>query len=307
MTNEPSDRTIILHLLRGAVPERADEISGLWSQYGHAVEVAPSRKGVTMNANGKRIQLDTKTIDLFWLLGFSSWRAIEVYAPALVVATSSGISLDQALSVDEELGQYEFDYKQLIAAAQSLITAEQNSDIVWPSDIPLPSADRDGLDNIQHMAAFDLVALALAFALLHEFQHVMFCADKSATSLRPEEEIACDTYARTFMMSELAAYAKTHGHDFAQVQQKRAMGITLAAVIVHAMTPSHARWGNSDYPPISERLTAMIRGYSLPADSSFWAFTACVLIALMRQENRPLDIVACSNKEMVDMLLDRLV
>jgi hypothetical protein len=102
MTNEPSDRTIILHLLRGAVPERADEISGLWSQYGHAVEIAPSKKGVTMNANEKRIQFDTKTIDLFWLLGFSSWRAIEVYAPALVVATSNGLPLDQALSVDED-------------------------------------------------------------------------------------------------------------------------------------------------------------------------------------------------------------
>ena len=156
------------------------------------------------------------------------------------------------------------------------------------------------------MAAFDLVALALAFALLHEFQHVMFCADKCAPSTRPEEEIACDTYARTFMTSELAAYAKVHGHDFAQVQNKRAMGITLAAVVVHAMTPPHARWGNCEYPPITERLTAMIRGYTLPADSSFWAFTACALIALMRQENLPLDIVAYSNKEMVEMLLDRL-
>lgn len=48
METEPSDRTIVLHLLRGAVPERADEISGLWSQYGHGVEVAPSTKGVTM-------------------------------------------------------------------------------------------------------------------------------------------------------------------------------------------------------------------------------------------------------------------
>ena len=54
METEPSDRTIVLHLLRGAVPERADEISGLWSQYGHGVEVAPSTKGVTMKADDKR-------------------------------------------------------------------------------------------------------------------------------------------------------------------------------------------------------------------------------------------------------------
>ncbi len=145
MTTEPSDRTIILHLLRGAVPERADEISGLWSQYGHAVEVAPNGEGATMNADASRIKFDTKTIDFFWLLGFSAWRAIEVYSPALVLATVTGMPLDQALNVDTERGQYEFDYRQRVASAQSLIAAEQTAQISWPADIPEPTADRDGL------------------------------------------------------------------------------------------------------------------------------------------------------------------
>lgn len=306
MIAEPSERTIILHLLRGAVPERAGDISALWSQYGHAVEVAESTRGVTMNADATRIQFDTKTIDFFWLLGFSAWRAIEVYSPALVLATVTGMPLDQALSVDAERGQYEFDYRQRIANAQSLITAEQTADISWPADVPEPTANREGLGDVQDRAAFDLVALALAFALLHEFRHVMFCADNSAPPTLPEEEIACDTWARDFMTSGLAAYAKSHGHNFAQVQQKRAMGTALAAVIIHAMTPTHAHWGNRQYPPIVERLTAMIGGYTLPDGSPFWPFTACLLIALMRQENRPLDIVAHSEKEMVEMLLDRL-
>lgn len=306
MTVEPSDRTIILHLLRGAVPERADEISGLWHQYGHAVEVAPSAKGVTMNADAMRIQVDTKTIDFFWLLGFSAWRAIEVYSPALVLATVTGMPLDQALSIDTKRGPFEFEYKQRVASAQSLIAAKQTADISWPTDVPEPTADRESLGDVQHVAAFDLVALALAFALLHEFRHVMFCADNSAPATLPAEEIACDAWARDFMTSGLAAYAKAHGRNYAQVQQKRAMGTALAAVIIHAMTPTHAHWGNRQYPPIAERLAAMIGGYSLPAGSSFWLFTACLLIALMRQENRPLDIVADSNQEMVEILLDRL-
>lgn len=306
MTTEPSDRTIILHLLRGAVPERADEISGLWSQYGHAVEVAPSAKGVTMNADATRIKFDTKTIDFFWLLGFSAWRAIEVYSPAVVLATVTGIPLDQALNIDAARGQYEFDYRQRLASAQSLLAAEQTAEISWPADVPKPTADRDGLGDAQHKAAFDLAALALAFALLHEFRHVMYFTDSSAPSTLPEEEIACDTWAREFMTSGLASYAREHGHSYAQVQQKRAMGIALAAVIIHAMTPTQAHWGNRQYPPIAERLTAMISGYNLSAGSSFWLFTACLLIALMRQENRPLDIVANSNQEMVEILLDRL-
>lgn len=151
MTIEPSDRTIILHPLRGAIPERADEISRLWTQYGHAVDVAPSTKGVTMNADASRIQFDTKTIDLFWLYGFNAWHAIEVYAPALDLATVTGISPDQALKIDEARGPFEFDYKQRIASAQSLIAAEQTADIDWPDDVPQPTADRDGLGDAQHM------------------------------------------------------------------------------------------------------------------------------------------------------------
>lgn len=134
----------------------------------------------------------------------------------------------------------------------------------------------------------------------------MFRTNDSAPATLPEEEIACDSWAREFMTSDLAAYAEEHGHNYAQVQQKRAMGIALAAVIIDAMTPTHAHWGNRQYPPIAERLTAMIGGYSLPAGSSFWLFTACLLIALMRKENRPLDIVSNSNQEMVEILLDRL-
>lgn len=306
MTTEPSDRAIVLNLLRGAVPERADEISSLWSQYGHAVEVAPSTKGVTMNADATRIQFDTKTIDLFWLFGFNAWRAIEVYSPALVHATITGMPFDQALNADTERGPFELHYKQRIASAQSLISADQTADISWPADIPEPTSDRESLGDVQHMAAFDLVAFALAFSLLHEFQHVMYSADNSAPSALPEEEIACDTYARDFMTSGLAAYAKKHGHNFAEVQQKRAMGIALAAVIIHAMTPPHAHWGNRKYPPMAERLTAMISGNSLPAGSPFWLFTACLLIALMRQDHRPLDVIANSNQEMVEALLERL-
>ena len=306
MIGEPTERTIILHLLRGAVPERAGEISRLWRQYGPGVEVIPSSKGITMNADASRIQFDTKTIDFFWLLGFSSWNAIEVYSPALVIATEQSMPLDRALAVDEKRGPYELDYRQRIASAQSLITAGQTADIAWPEDIPAPTADRESLGDIQHKAAFDLVALALAFTLLHEFRHVMFCVDDSSPSTLPEEEIACDAYARDFMTSGVAVYAKDQGLAFAQVQQKRAIGIALAAVIIHMMTPAHAHWGDRQYPPVTERLTAMISGYSLPAASSFWSCTACLLIALMRHEKRSLDISANSSQEMVDILLDRL-
>jgi hypothetical protein len=305
MEPEPPLRTIVLNLLRGAVPERADEISGLWAQYGHAVEIVPSATGVTLNADAKRIRFDLKTIDVFWLLGFSAWRAIGVYAPALVVATKGGLTLDQAFDIDHDRARFEFEFRQLLTTARALIDARQTSDISWPEDVPLPTADRELLDDKEQVAAFDLALLALGFAYLHEFRHVMYCADGNGPSSLPEEEIGCDTWAREFMTSGIATYSRASGHTFSEILQKRAMGIALAAVIVHAITPAQVHWGNRQYPPMADRLTVMMGDFTLPDSSRFWDFTACMLIALMRQENRPLDFVANSSRAMVEVLLDR--
>jgi hypothetical protein len=306
MHTPPSDQTIILNLLRGAVPERADEISSLWKTYGPKIEVAPSATGVTMNADRHRIRFDTKTIDLFWLVGFSAWRSIEVYAPAVVLATLSASRVDQALSADQNLATFERDYKDRIAAARSVILAEATSLGPWPPDLPQPQADRARLSNPQDQAAFDLVALALAFALLHEFRHVMFLTDGNQPGTLPEEELACDVWARAFMSDKLAAYARAKGHDFQQVLSKRAAGLALSAIIVHAITPTQAHWGNSQYPPVGERIEALIGGTNLPPDSSFWVFAACLLVGIMRQEHRPLDVAPRTARELVETLIDRL-
>jgi hypothetical protein len=306
MATKPSDQTIVLNLLRGAVPERADYLCKLWVDHGHDVEIAPSATGATMNSTSRRIKFDTKTIDLFWLVGFAVWRAIELYGPAVALAQCTGRSIDKILDDDEDRPQLELDYRQRIAAAEALLVAASTDDITWPSDIPKPSDDRESLKDDQEKSAFDLVCLALAFALLHELRHVMFRKAGDAPKEASAEEMACDTWARTTMTGTLAEYARDHGHSFAEVEQKRATGIALAAIVVHAMTSPMVRWGTDEYPPIADRLTAMIAGYSLPTDSNFWFFAACLLVALMRQERRPLDISPASHKELVETLLDLL-
>ncbi|TPL35576.1 phage exclusion protein Lit family protein [Mesorhizobium sp. B2-4-8] len=239
------------------------------------------------------------------MLGFSAWRAIEVYAPALTLAMMTGATLEAALNMDHERGQFEQDYKQRVARAKALLDVADTSEIEWPEDVPYPTDDRDSLANVEQASVFDLVALGLAFALLHEFKHVQARAENSEQA-KAEEEMACDTWARDFMTSGIAQYAQSHGHAYAQVAQKRAMGIALAAVTIHAMTPRHAHWGNEDYPPIGERLMAMIGGYNLPAGSPFWLFTACLLVALMRQDNRRLDYKGSSFQDYAMVLLSEL-
>jgi hypothetical protein len=306
MTDEISESAIVLNLLRGAVPERADEISALWKQFAPAVEVAASAAGTTMNANRHRISFDTKTIDLFWLIGFSAWRSIEVYSPALVISISSDLTIDQALTLDEKLATFEREYKERMQAAASLISATSTSAINWPPDVPRPQTDRDGFSNPQDKVAFDLTALALAFAVLHEFNHVRLLTERSQPDTLPEEELACDIWARDFMTANLARYAQAHGHSYGEVSQKRAMALALAAVTIHAMTPTAAQWGNSQYPPLSDRIQAIVAGFNLAPDSWFWLFAACLLVGVMRQEHRSLDIAGQTPRALFEALIDRL-
>lgn len=125
----------------------------------------------------------------------------------------TSVTLEAALNIDEERGQFEQDYKHRIASAQSLVNAAATSEIDWPDDIPRPAADRKSFSNAQDKAVFDLVALSLAFALLHEFKHVQARAVEAAEQTpeedrqaAAEEEIACDTWAREFMTTGVALH-----------------------------------------------------------------------------------------------------
>lgn len=309
MNNIQSSDTIILNLLRGAVPEKADALCQSWEKYEHEIEVVQSSLGATMNATSKRIQFDTKTIDFFWLFGFSTWLSIETYSPALIKASLLGITLESALNSDDERGEFEMNYKQHLHLATSLLDVANTKDIQWPKDIPLPMGDREGLGDAQDKAIYDLVALALAFTVLHEFKHVQARAEEANSGncqALDEEEMSCDTWARQYMTQSIGTYAKNEGYTFEDVAQKRAMGIALAAFTIHAMTPNNARWGCEEYPPIAERITAMIGGSNLSESSPFWCFTACLLISVMRQEGRSLDYKESSCKDFVFKLLSEL-
>lgn len=309
MQKQPAERdesATVVALIKGAVPERADEIAGLWAKYAPAIQVAPSRQGTTMEADKEKIRFDVKTTEAFWLVGFCAWRSIETYSPAVVLGPLAQVTLDQFLLRDGALPQFEIDYKGRLAMAQAIIDGKDTDFSKWPPDVPRPQADRGCLANEQERMAFDLVALSLAAALLHEFRHVMFLQDDSNPSTLPEEEIACDVWARSFLTDRLAGYAKSHAHAYQAVLTKRAMGMALSAVVIHAITPAHVHWGNGQYPPLTERIAALIGNVKVPEDSSFWIFSAGLLIGLMRQAHRPMDFVPRSPRHIVEELLARL-
>lgn len=261
---------------------------------------------ITLKASKDRITFDAKTMDVFWLIGFSGWRAIECYSPHVITSAALGSTVERIIEEDEGLAEIELAYKERRAAAQSLIDATDPATAPWPPDLPRPNSSRDASGDPQYKAAFDLTCLAVAFTLFHEFRHVMLDRDKQRPSDLREEELACDVWARDFMTAKLAAYAREHGHDYHEVLRKRSMGFALAALILHEITPFWDHGGNHAYFSVATRLQTILDNTPLPDNDHFWVFAASLLIGLFRQKGRSISAHRLKPRLLTRYLLENL-
>ena len=299
-------REIVIANMMGAVPERHDEIAALWAHYDPTVIIAKDAKRITLNATKERIEFDAKTMEVFWLIGFSGWRAIECYSPHVVCSAVSGQRIESLIQDDHELAEVERAYRERREAAQSLIDSVDPAAAPWPPDLPRPNANRDALADPQYKVAFDLSCLAVAFALFHEFRHVMLDYDQQRPQDLREEELACDVWAREFMTAKLAAYARDHGHDYHEVLRKRSMAFALAALILHEITPVWDHGGSAAYFSVSTRLTTILANTPLPENDHFWVFAASLLIGIFRQNRRAIDAPSMDARALTTHLLAKL-
>ncbi len=303
---EVSPKDAVIALMEGAVPERVLDLRALWKQYDPAVVLMMDARRITMNADRNRIAFDAKTKDVFWMIGFAGWKAIECYSPLVVVSAGTGQTVSDVIKDDQSLPEVERAYKERRAAAQALIDTADPDSVRWPPDIPRPTADRDGFNNDQDKVSLDLTGFALALALFHEFRHVMLDRDNSRPADRREEELACDVWARDFMTAKLAAYAQSKGRDYHEVLRVRSMGFALAALILHEITPFWDHGGNQDYFSVATRMQAILDNTPLPDGDHFWNFTASLLIGIFRQQNSAIDAPSLTSKALTRYLIDRL-
>ena len=190
---EQAQKDFMQVMLDGA-PERKQEIKTLWDTYNPKV-IFENNGALTLNATSERIKIDFKMVDVFWLIGFSGWRAIETYFPNVIYAVLSNQRVAVILQQDTDLDEMERNYKERIAAVHTFIESRDVNTAPWPPDIPRPSSNRDALNDPQYQAAFDLTMSAVAFTLFHEFYHVMLDRDNRRPVARAEEELACDVWA----------------------------------------------------------------------------------------------------------------
>lgn len=279
------DPSAIDILIDGAAPEKAQAWRDLVRRYQISFHPISDRKGVTIRARGRRIEFDPKTMAWFWLLGFGGWRAFRLHAPHLIWRKLTGASIDAKLrSSDPTFAEAEGDYEAILYAVRDFPRLETLDDADWPDHVPRQQTDKEGFDKEQQ-GAFDLTMIATAYALLHEVRHVIFNVDGGRPS-DPEEELACDAYARAFLLDGVGDYATRSGEPREDVLAKRAAGVALGAFIIYGFTPEEGRGGTADYPPIADRLDALFPDVPLSADHWFWNYAASLLVASIVSRDR---------------------
>jgi hypothetical protein len=117
MPDWPSPEEIINSLMKGTTPERASEIDELWVGHHPKVVVALDKSSITVDAIKERIKFDPKMIDVFWLISFSGWKAIECYSPHIIFSEFCGKTLQERFADDGE-----FPTQSTVAAADDRVS-----------------------------------------------------------------------------------------------------------------------------------------------------------------------------------------
>lgn len=296
------DRAIVERVILAAAPERADEVRAIWEKFDPLFVLLPDRAGITLQARGRRIEFDDKTMAAFWLLGFAAWKIFVCHSPHLVLSLASGRPINATIfGKDDGLAAAEEAFESLLYTLRGILQASSLDDVSWPSDVPRPQADKTGL-TIDQQATFDLLMIAAAYAFLHEIRHLIFAKDPDRPSA-PDEEIACDTYARDFLLDKIDEYAARSQQCPDKVLMKRAMGAALGAFMVQEVTAREVKAGTSEYPPFADRLDVLIGQVQNKANDDFWIFAGALLLATLRRLDRAVDIPP----EPLDVMCRRLI
>lgn len=273
-----------LNIMISCAPEREDEIRGLWHKYSPAVEIENSNAS-RLTASPKGLRIDIKTPEVYWLIVFTGWKALEIYGPLVAYSSISGMPIAEVLARDSELQCMEHDYRACMRTAHEYKNSRDVNSIPWPPDIPKPSENRFMIDDAQYRFTFDLACSALGFTLFHEFYHIVLLSEGRCPNDIREEEMLCDVWARNFLTAKVSEYAAPRQLDFNQVLERRSMGAVLSALIIFEMTPSWAHGGTKEYFSVRDRITALFSNTSLPTGCHFWNFASAVLIGMCRSKS----------------------
>ena len=306
-----SDQTPnISRLIADSAPERETELQDFMRVNPVRFLEVEDDTGIVMNATMKRVKYARKDLQLIWLVGFSLWKAIHLFAHAMLGPSLFGRSPESIIDLDESLDRFERDYRERLASVARIFGLKTLDEAVWPPDIPKPVASRHDLSSIQDKAVYDLVIMAKAILFLHELRHAKFHRDHLNGTPRPtrrDEERRCDEHARHWFISRHGQYAAEHGHRPQEVCSKRAMALLIVCEFLRFAKDYSGTFGADLYPPLADRIAVLSGSLSLPGTDNYWLLSSCVLFAEARRRGlHPLDLPSGSPEAIGEYLQKRL-
>jgi len=300
---------VIKNLLHGACPERQAELNEFYRRNQPTFELQQDRRGMTMSARHNRVSWTHKTVVHDWLLAFSGWKVFVAYSPLIFTAKITTGELTQDLfAADEALHEAEQAFDEVNYCARLAREVESFDDVPWPVSIPQVTDDRESMATVDGKASFDLACISVAATFLHELRHVQFWNDQNAPSDPQDEERACDSFSRSFLLDRVADYSLSTGESADGVTSKRIMGLATAAYTIDEATPKDLAASISDtHPPTPERFKSLVLDATAPDDAHCWTYTASLLLASIRRSRRlPINLQFSSSRDLSEKLVGLL-
>ncbi len=149
------------------------------------------------------------TLAAVWLLGFTAWKIFSYHRIDFVSNLRVGQKLKFLWNQNEDERYLENEVIRELHFIVERILREKNFSTTNWSDSVLPRQVNKVGFNCEQQANFDIFMIATSFLILHEVKHVMFNNQESACPERLDEEIACDTFAKEFLLDKICDFVET--------------------------------------------------------------------------------------------------
>ena len=297
---------VVCLLLCGVAPERSTEFSTYFSHHSPRFFVSDFARrygGFCALDDKNHVLLAPNATDALWFLSFAAWHGFRARVPQEVLASilPSGKARDEVLLLEDDGYHSEATVcHDLTALAKKLMLGTVPSDTPWPDSVPFPADVINAQDDqtahipVEAAAVKDLSLFAIAYILLHEIRHIGFNSERAGLA-RAQEELACDEFAIDQILGRAATWLPTNGSVVSpeQIIFKRSMGLLVGFFALHGLTPNGLRGPQRNYPPLSERLIAIVDRIALPDDHQLWLFGSTLLREL--QDDSDYAVLATDN------------
>ncbi|MDR2226864.1 MAG: hypothetical protein LBE52_12810 [Providencia sp.] len=158
---------------------------------------------------------------------------------------------------------------------KALLKTDNLDTVQWNYSIPYPYLGKPQDDN--GMMAFDLICMSEAFNNLHEIKHIIIKEDNVCIEAHAEE-LACDLYARNFMLDKISKYCIDTSYDFDLVKSKRLMAVALSCSLFYMASSVNSWIDTEGHPSALKRIENLFNAMTIYDDDHACAYLVTMLI-----------------------------